>query len=772
MTLAARWNTSLGARRACMLSLVDRHVAGSRGEPCNRRGAPRARRRRRDRRRRARVSRRLSRSSAGRGPGASRARRARERMRGRSGLGIRSELHEPPRSTVAAIRQVRFDTRDGREAQIVVTVSPEQRFSVQQGRARNIDSYRAAAARAIVARYERLFRTAAAAGTRRRRRSRGCAAAVCASAVASRAAAAGATRALRVAARRRAGRDGRCGTRRRAAGRHVRCTSTSTARVTARWQELRLGFFASEQEARAFAAALPAPYANSIVVVADPAEQERALAAAASPVSEREADPPEAPSSRPAPLTPRAHRGADGRGRRRDARCRSRHGDSAVRPPARGCRVHGAAAARASAWDLRASARGNRAQRAPNTKPISREFPADADAERVRQRLAGLAAAAPAPVDPVATAAARDPDRSDAERSEAASRWDVSGGMAQYVRYMEVEPARRRRPQPRSTRICCPTSTSSCAVHGERFELAASHRRRLSLQLARGGRERRIRATSCTCRMPTSNVTDGKHDWQARVGRQSRYGSGIVGRFDGAHVRYQWRPDDRAESRDGLSRGSSAARRRHAAAVRRFQRRSRPARTAMGLQLLRHRANGRRHCRPRGDRRRSALPQRSLARRRRDRRRLFLLRAELGARQCNVARDGQADVERPLQLGRRSVHRDAQLVDRSIRRDRRHVARHVFGSAAATIARDRTAQAEQATIGLSRPVFDRFQLHADAGYTISTAACRRRASSRCRACSRRFCSSEFVGSSLFKDGDSAVFALRHTVDPRRRANES
>ena len=54
------------------------------------------------------------------------------------GTGIRSELHEPPRTTVAAIRQVQFDTRDGREATVSVKVSPVQRFTVSQGRARNI----------------------------------------------------------------------------------------------------------------------------------------------------------------------------------------------------------------------------------------------------------------------------------------------------------------------------------------------------------------------------------------------------------------------------------------------------------------------------------------------------------------------------------------------------------------------------------------------------------------------------------------------------------
>ena len=108
-------------------------------ESRDRGGAARAPKRRRDRRRRACrapsiISTTCRRPGSRSACGSSSAAECVEAV----GTGIRSELHEPPRTTVAAIRQVQFDTRDGREATVSVKVSPAQRFTVSQGRARNI----------------------------------------------------------------------------------------------------------------------------------------------------------------------------------------------------------------------------------------------------------------------------------------------------------------------------------------------------------------------------------------------------------------------------------------------------------------------------------------------------------------------------------------------------------------------------------------------------------------------------------------------------------
>jgi hypothetical protein len=78
------------------------------------------------------------------------------------------------------------------------------------------------------------------------------------------------------------------------------------------------------------------------------------------------------------------------------------------------------------------------------------------------------------------------------------------------------------------------------------------------------------------------------------------------------------------------------------------------------------------------------------------------------------------------------------------------------------IARDRTAQVEQATIGLSRSLLDRFQLNADAGYYESDGTVASAGVVALPGARQTFVNLAFVGSSVLKDGDAAVFALRHT----------
>ena len=39
-----------------------------------------------------------------------------------------------------------------------------------------------------------------------------------------------------------------------------------------------------------------------------------------------------------------------------------------------------------------------------------------------------------------------------------------------------------------------------------------------------------------------NSVRCRRRDWTARVGRQTAFGAGVLGRFDGARVDWQWRP--------------------------------------------------------------------------------------------------------------------------------------------------------------------------------------------------------------------------------------
>jgi hypothetical protein len=78
------------------------------------------------------------------------------------------------------------------------------------------------------------------------------------------------------------------------------------------------------------------------------------------------------------------------------------------------------------------------------------------------------------------------------------------------------------------------------------------------------------------------------------------------------------------------------------------------------------------------------------------------------------------------------------------------------------LARDRTAQVSTGTVGLSRPVFDRFELNFDIGYyeTGSTDASGGVPAVPASG-TQMFFYTSLIGSSFIKDGDTAIFSLRH-----------
>jgi hypothetical protein len=664
------------------------------------------------------------------------------------GTGIRSELHEPPRSTVAAIRQVRFDTRDGREAFVVVTVSPEQRFAVRQGRARNVIQIE------LRPPEQPLPQTSSVPAP------------TVSPAEAPPASAPAARPPLRLVQRPPEARD--LFALQLAAGATVAGTVLDGA-VTgghtvyvnehgasdASLQELRLGFFASEQEARAFAATLPPPYTNSIVVVAATAEQQRALADSAPSVAASEPVARVPPAAALAPLPP--ERIATMTAAADEALLGGDH-DTAIRLYSR-LLEEPAFAERRLARERLGVARerkGQLAQARAEYEAYLAELPAgaDADAERVRQRLAGLVAVAPtATVPAVAAVPSTAP-------GSVASRWDVSGGMAQYVRHSELE---------RSGTTAAPTAHSALLSNvnlivrrdGERFDLthridAAYHYNLLDA----------TNSADPPDQLHVSNayvdVADAKYDWQARVGRQMQYGSGIVGRFDGAHVRYQWQPELALNLALGMPvdypRRALDSHRQFVGFSADLDRLVRQwdfsffgimqtvdgvaDREAIGAEA-----------RYRGER-------------------------------WHVVGSIDADVSYSV-VNSALVNANWRLTDKLTLTGRFNAGAAPFittrnaliGQSAATVetlldtytegqlrhlARDRTAQAEQGTIGLSRSLFDRFQLHADAGWYDVDGSVSSAGIVALPRVQQTFLHLSFVGTGLFKEGDSAVFSLRHT----------
>jgi hypothetical protein len=660
------------------------------------------------------------------------------------GTGIRAELHEPPRTTVAAIRQVRYDTRDGREARIVVTVSPSQHFRVSQGRARNVIHVELVAPQqpqpAVITQTTpapapsstALSQPPAEAPPATREPLR----------LVQRPPPPRERFALQIAAGADAANQGTALPREHLQGRSLYVNEHSAS--DGAWQELRLGFFSSEQEAREFAATLPAAYANSIVVVAPIAEQERAVAAAPAtapslPVTE---------ARRAEPLT--AARIAE-LGAIADEALRRGDHDTAVRTYSRLLEEPTYAERRIARERLGVARerKGQLAQARAEYQAYLAEFPDGPDSVRVRQRLAGLAAGSA----PVAVASAEAP-------SDESSVWDITGGTAQYVRYFELERAGTTAP---STEHSSLWSNVNLVVRrdGERFDL--THRIDAAYQYnLLDEAESSAPADQFLVSNAYVDVTDAKHDWEARIGRQSRYGSGIVGRFDGAHVSYQWRP----EIALSLALGNPVDYPRHAIdSHRHFVGFSADLdrlvkqwdfsffgilqtvdgiadREAVGAEA-----------RYRGERwhvvtaadvdlsysvLNSALVNATW---RANEKLTFNGRYNGGAAPFIATRNAL--------IGQSAVLIETMLDTYTEPQLRR-------------IARDRTAQVEQTTIGLSRSLLDRFQLNADVGYYASDATAASAGVIALPSTKQSFLNLAFVGSSVLADGDSAVFSFRHT----------
>jgi hypothetical protein len=667
------------------------------------------------------------------------------------GTGIRSELHEPPRSTINALRQLKFDMRGGRTAVLVVNVDPPQRFVVSQGRTRDVIRIELAAADVAtrdiatpipppeVARPipppPPALQAAPAGGeapppppseTRQPLR------------LVQRAPPRAERFALQLAAGPGAG--GAAASVGAAAATHFVYVNEHDDGAGG-WQELRVGFFPTEQEAREFARRLPEPYADSIVVVADVAEQELAAARSVLPAADDD-EPPAEPEA--APLG--AERIATMQAAAEDALKVGDH-DTAIRLYGRLLQDPEFAARREARERLGVARerKGQLAQAKLEYNAYLAEFPEGSDADRVRQRLAALAPASPsAPAVPV--------------DGEAAALWDMQGGMSQQVLHTEVE-RRGFDAEPLPTSLLLSNVNFVIRRNGERFDLVnrvdAAYRYDLGDDAEA---EDALHVANAYV-----DVTDAKHDWQARLGRQSRYGAGILGRFDGAHVRYQWRPAVALNLALGLpvdhGRRALDSRRRFASVSADLDRLS--PQWKFSFYGLVQSVDGI------ADRQAVGAEARYRAERWHV---VGALDADLSYAVLNSALVNATwrATDKLTLNGRFNAGAAPFIATRNA----------VIGQSAVTIermldtysepqlrriARDRTAQAEQATIGMSRPLLDRFQVNADAGYyafdeTVASAGIVALPSAR-----QTFVQLQFVGSSLFKDGDTALFGLRHTV---------
>lgn len=152
-------------------------------------------------------------------------------------------------------------------------------------------------------------------------------------------------------------------------------------------------------------------------------------------------------------------------------------------------------------------------------------YPQGDGAERVKQRLQGLTTARKTGQDKLRGS----------EKAEAAAQWDVFGSFSQYYRRDET------RPDTGEAIVTQSSLATDFDVSGRLREKGYSLNSRLTvgheanfLNNGRGNTERFIYAYG------DADFTDD--GFGVRLGRQSRSSSGVLGRFDGAHLSYQMNP--------------------------------------------------------------------------------------------------------------------------------------------------------------------------------------------------------------------------------------
>jgi hypothetical protein len=471
--------------------------------------------------------------------------------------GLRSELYDPPGTNLAGVQEVVFNQTERRDATVIISLDRVVVFDVSQGRMRNVirvetdpnavavnpfdavphtragEASRAVAApstpagetaddvvieRPPGAVVQNESRPTAAAPDRRPIR------------LVQRSAERGERFVIQLAVGPNVGepaRDANSGSR---AGSVLYINDNSIG--GRRWQELRLGFFDTEQQARDSLVALQPAFPQAVISIAGVEEQDRAAAEALQPAAGQ--DMPLAADSDVASERDLPALSAD----RIDALLVEGNEAMLSEDYDRGIQIYSrlleetGLAERRDVRERLGIARERNGQLAQARREYDAyllEFPTGPDAQRVRQRLAGLIAAANPAREPLASPRGT------------ASAWDFWGGVSQYVRRDVLRPLDD---QPERTVQSALFSNVDFSLRrrGERFELLSRVNAAYHYNLLEEA-ETSDPADQLYVSNAYLDLIDGKHDWAARLGRQSLHGSGVLGRFDGAHVNYQWRPD-------------------------------------------------------------------------------------------------------------------------------------------------------------------------------------------------------------------------------------
>jgi len=165
-----------------------------------------------------------------------------------------------------------------------------------------------------------------------------------------------------------------------------------------------------------------------------------------------------------------------------------------------------------------------------------RDFPSADGTQRVQQRLSGLLLAGETPREPLraATTAGRD--------------WDIRTGVSQYYR-RDVNEFVANQGAIVTLSALFTDIDFSVQHSGNRFDTLG--RVSLSHFYDMRAEDQNRRSDQSRYSYAYLDLHDAQKDWSLRVGRQTLHNGGVLGRFDGAHFSYDFAPDRRVHYTTG-----------------------------------------------------------------------------------------------------------------------------------------------------------------------------------------------------------------------------
>ncbi len=310
-----------------------------------------------------------------------------------------------------------------------------------------------------------------------------------------------------------------------------------------RWEEIRLGFYETEAEANTVLAKLTPRYPNAWITIANSTEQAAAqrsllvwpsgntepqVSARATVVAPVEQAVASIPSDQISTLMSEAKNALVRENYTRSIQIY----ESLLSEPDHGHRRQ--------AWEFLGVARqknGETDQAIAEYEAYLQAYPEGSDAQRVRQRLAGIS---PAPVEAQAKPVSSLASNASPEATQArapTSTWDIYGSASQYyLRGVNISEGSERDFVAQSAMLS--QGHLVAKRRGERFDLVARANVGYLYDFADEGSSDQALVSYAYL-----DVDDTKTGIRARLGRQQQLAGGVLGRFDGLHASYQYKPD-------------------------------------------------------------------------------------------------------------------------------------------------------------------------------------------------------------------------------------